>query len=459
MDGNDRNPPSGGMSSRVLKETLTAIRQGPWRRDEDNGWLGGVCAGVATRTGSSPMAVRAVAVVAGVAIIGIFAYLAAWSLMPNLKDEVVVEEATRGKASAVAVVIATVLSIPLCAVAWIGSVVRSFVPFFAFLLLLVLIIAWMVRRPGQPGVDGEPPTFQRTQPVDLTKGPRSPITTGSASSHPSPMTPPPWPSQQSSEWAPGVGALDQEQIRAKGDHARKVRREERRTTRMPRLVLLLVIVLVFAVPAAVARIVGTAPGHAPVPWAVFSLLGVLSLIGTGLALNGFRGGILWLLIPPLMLASLTITGFHTHGMSFTNGSIRVKPDRLAADQTYTNGVGSSTIDLRNISPATMPDHARVHARTTLGNLSITVPAGVRVKVRLSTHIGATTFINDDSSQLTLRLGFRAASQEVTIGSGPKTLEIDAETGAGMAYVDTEDPLAPIIPKGEVTVPRDTPGDD
>jgi len=51
--------------------------------DKKNGWIAGVCAGIARRTGVDPVIVRAAAIVSGVFLpkITIAAYLLAWLLL------------------------------------------------------------------------------------------------------------------------------------------------------------------------------------------------------------------------------------------------------------------------------------------------------------------------------------------------------------------------------------------
>jgi phage shock protein PspC (stress-responsive transcriptional regulator) len=82
-----------------------------------DGWVGGVCGGIAARTGLDPLIVRGIAVV--VAILGgpaLLCYAAAWLLLPDLHGDIHLERLVRG-----------VFDGPLVAIA--AIVVISFLPF------------------------------------------------------------------------------------------------------------------------------------------------------------------------------------------------------------------------------------------------------------------------------------------------------------------------------------------
>jgi phage shock protein PspC (stress-responsive transcriptional regulator) len=73
-----------------------------WLRSIDirreQGWIGGVCAGIATRLGIDPLIVRGIAVV--VAVLGgpaILLYAAAWLLLPDASDRIHLEDVFRGR--------------------------------------------------------------------------------------------------------------------------------------------------------------------------------------------------------------------------------------------------------------------------------------------------------------------------------------------------------------------------
>jgi phage shock protein PspC (stress-responsive transcriptional regulator) len=87
-----------------------------------DGWIGGVCGGIALRTGLDPLIVRGIAVV--IAILGgpaLFFYAAAWLLLPDTHGEIHLERMLRGifDAPLIAIGILVVLTfIPITQGAW-----------------------------------------------------------------------------------------------------------------------------------------------------------------------------------------------------------------------------------------------------------------------------------------------------------------------------------------------------
>ncbi len=63
-----------------------------------DGWIGGVCAGIAARLGIDPLIVRGIAVVAAVLGAPVFLfYAAAWALLPDTNDRIHAERLVRGE--------------------------------------------------------------------------------------------------------------------------------------------------------------------------------------------------------------------------------------------------------------------------------------------------------------------------------------------------------------------------
>ncbi|WP_114908146.1 PspC domain-containing protein [Ornithinimicrobium murale] len=105
-------PQTGSRRPNGTDTFLDGLRRIDMRRSDD-GWIGGVCAGLATRLGLDPLVIRALFAVLGLALgLGILAYLAAWLLVPDTDEKVHLEEALRhGEAGSVVLLVATVLSI------------------------------------------------------------------------------------------------------------------------------------------------------------------------------------------------------------------------------------------------------------------------------------------------------------------------------------------------------------
>jgi phage shock protein PspC (stress-responsive transcriptional regulator) len=88
----------------------------------ENGWLGGVCGGVAARLGIDPIIVRGVVVV--IALLGgpaFLFYAAAWALLPDTQDRIHLERMLRGvfdPASIAIVVMAILTFLPIAQGVW-----------------------------------------------------------------------------------------------------------------------------------------------------------------------------------------------------------------------------------------------------------------------------------------------------------------------------------------------------
>jgi len=160
--------PNGGPGSGFFADLR---RAGVPRRD---GWIGGVCAGVAARIGLDPIIVRGIVVV--LAVLGapfLLIYAAAWLLLPDLEGRIHLEQLFRGvvdPALAGIAVMTVVGIIPLVQGGWLGwrwwpdlpalpdplFGVDLSVPLRLFWVLLLLgglaaLVVWLVRRAGATG--------------------------------------------------------------------------------------------------------------------------------------------------------------------------------------------------------------------------------------------------------------------------------------------------------------------
>ena len=80
----------------TLDRGLGQLQRSPLRRDSTKGVIGGVCAGIAERTGASVVAVRMAAVFLGLFFgAGLGAYLLAWALLPDQAGATHAEQAVR----------------------------------------------------------------------------------------------------------------------------------------------------------------------------------------------------------------------------------------------------------------------------------------------------------------------------------------------------------------------------
>ena len=79
-----------------------------------DGWVGGVCAGIAARTGLDPLVVRGVVLV--IAVLGgpvLFLYAVAWALLPDWAGRIHAEDVVRGRFEPAAIAIGAILVVSL----------------------------------------------------------------------------------------------------------------------------------------------------------------------------------------------------------------------------------------------------------------------------------------------------------------------------------------------------------
>ena len=198
--------PAGESVSSVAPDETTQPRADnrffAWIRSLDlvrqPGWIGGVCAGIATRLGIDPVIVRAIFVV--VAVLGgpaILLYAAAWLLLPDTAGKIHLEQVLRGRfESPVAGIIALVAlsMLPVAQGFWFAgswfwgetnpgdSIGRAFWV-IVVLGLLTWFIVWIARRantvpaaerlvppaPTAAGAAGAPAAFAEATPTAPTE--------------------------------------------------------------------------------------------------------------------------------------------------------------------------------------------------------------------------------------------------------------------------------------------------
>ncbi len=119
------------------------------------GWVGGVCSGLAARMGVDPLVVRGIFVVAALlALPALLVYAIAWALMPDEEGRIHLEQLTRGRfdPAMVAILIAFAIGlVPVVPLVFFGSFIPSDLFFGALVAVLVLglltwLIVWAVRR-------------------------------------------------------------------------------------------------------------------------------------------------------------------------------------------------------------------------------------------------------------------------------------------------------------------------
>ncbi|MDQ1483798.1 MAG: hypothetical protein QOF35_1874, partial [Actinomycetota bacterium] len=153
-----------------------ALRGFGIRRRTDDKWIAGVCSGIADRLGIDPVIVRAGLVLLSLLWgFGITVYLVAWALLPNDKDEIVVQRALAGHFASIMVVVFAALAL-FGGSSW-G---HSGWGFPWGLALTGLLLWWLVKRSGQrPDDDQRVSSSPSGAATTFAKGP-APATSGTA---------------------------------------------------------------------------------------------------------------------------------------------------------------------------------------------------------------------------------------------------------------------------------------
>ena len=389
------------------------------------GWIGGVCAGIASRLGIDPLIVRGIAVV--IAILGgpaILLYAAAWLLLPDSTDKIHLEEIFRGRVEPAAAGIAAFFILALLPVTqgfwyagasfwgvpdW-GSGVGRVLWTLVLIGLLVGFIIWLARR--------------------VNPGPTPPRDTTSASAAPSAA----FVASETDVSAPPTGATEPEvaewrdqqaQVRAEQQAfrnqqasdraaanraaaeearaARAVQHEKERAayalTRSHPLYSLIVIGL--ALVAGGLAVVTLSSGQPTLFSIVVGLATTLAVLAVGIIINGVRGkrsggasGMAWIVLVPLVLAGGAAWGNDTSLR--WDETVTLSPGN---SQSFQLAAGRVELDLTRVGipdPNVDGEIDLVDLNVGAGQITVIVPEGVNVQ--FSSTVGAGDIIVGDVAQ-------------------------------------------------------------
>ncbi|MGB7448660.1 MAG: PspC domain-containing protein, partial [Ornithinimicrobium sp.] len=160
------------------------LRRMDLRRSPD-GWLGGVCSGLAHRVGLDPLVVRAGTVLLVVFFgLGLLLYLLAWAFIPDTRERTHVEEGLRhGAASSIFLLVITSLVLLGSLPWWAGSAFGFDGGFGLVGLLVTALLAWAVwtvwKNRAAPGsfayaTDGSTPAASSAGSTATTRTPPPP---------------------------------------------------------------------------------------------------------------------------------------------------------------------------------------------------------------------------------------------------------------------------------------------
>jgi len=314
------------------------------------GWIGGVCAGIATRIGVDPIIVRGIAVV--LAVLGgplLLAYAAAWMLLPDHTGKIHAEELGRGNfeppvAGAGLLVLLSLLpsgpgfwfsdvswGLPYVGPGDFGGVARA-IWTLAIIASAIWFVVWIVRRSGRGSAReadaGSPAYGSPAYSMPGSSAASAPGTSpSSASSYapntatgyapayaatvpmaPAPVGPPPTDATELAAWTAQQARFKQErdefvkseeetrraafaahtaeQRRIRDDRAAAYR-AERRLTRSNPLYTLVAIGLALVIGALVSLVVGDYAFTTR--GLVAGLAAALAVLGAAIVINGIRG--------------------------------------------------------------------------------------------------------------------------------------------------------------------------
>lgn len=367
--------------------------RGPLRRDRRSRAVAGVCGGLGRHLGTDPVIFRILFVVFSfVGGLGLLAYAAAWLFVPQEGAEQ--SEAHRmltGNNPWMAALMAIGLGLGvIAAVSALSNGLSGMWPMWLIAGAVFAVLLWRGDiKLGRYVTFGQqrPPTWwqqpvpngEQTEPVE---GPQSSDEGGDDGAEPRDEVPPHYAAYAAAPPSFGIGpdsGLGSDIGLAAAENTRPLRTRRRSYGG-----------LVLANLLAVAGALGVlnAAGVISLTWLSGGAL-VLMLLGGGMVIGGLFGkttGLvpvgLVLAIPLILLAAV---GVPLHG---TVGDAEWAPASAAAvHPLYQVGIGDGSLDLSNAAPGAGRT-LRVSAQVGIGDLDITLPANVDVKVQAHDGVGS-----------------------------------------------------------------------
>jgi phage shock protein PspC (stress-responsive transcriptional regulator) len=374
------------------------------------GWVGGVCAGIASRLGVDPLIVRGILVV--VAVLGgpaLLVYAAAWLLLPDRDDKIHLEEVFSGRLeSPVAGIGALILfsMLPVTQGFWYAGSAFWGQPFWGesvgralWTVVLLGLIVWFVvfiarrsgrapERPAAPGTRADTAAQPAASALTLDKktpGARPPAPAATASQEEFAA----WREQQaqwkvenaafraqqaSEQQAASLAA--QAQYRAEREARRAVERARHARTRSNPLYSFVAIGASFVVGGFVTLAVGD--GEVSGAALLAGLGSMLAVLALAIIVNGARGrrpgGSQGLAV--VVLGVVLVAAVLPHGPNITYAdNARFAPvpgDAPYSSDTYFTGTGDTMLDLRDYFAEPVPAS---QTEQVFGNLAVVAGIG------------------------------------------------------------------------------------
>lgn len=400
------------------------LRRIDMRRSED-GWIGGVAAGIAHRLGLDPIVIRAGFVLLGLVFgIGLLVYLAAWLLIPDTRDRTHLERAMReGDGTSIVLLVFAVI-VAFSSLPWWGGD-RGFYGgwggwWFVGLLLLSLLFwggwtAWerreapgsMSRMTGSTGPTSPPP------PPPGTPGtPGAGAQTGGPTytGHPGPA--PAGPSGPTA--MPPVAPAPRPKRRAGGAVAG--------------LIATGLALVTYGSLDWAARTYDWPGSHYVI--AVAGTLAVLGAVVLVLGLAGRRSGFPGFLAGMALFVT-AVTAPLPENISFVGGvgDREWTPTAVTELEPFRLGIGEGSLDLRGLD-LTELDGEEVVASVGIGQLNVIVPEEMTVRVRANSAVGAVNLRESDFGVPDRSTGGAGVSEDRLLGTGEPDLVLDLNVGVG-----------------------------
>ncbi|RNI22212.1 PspC domain-containing protein [Flexivirga caeni] len=418
----------------ALDRFFGAARRLGVQRDGERKWIGGVAAGLARRWGVDPLIVRAGFILASCLFgFGVPLYFLGWALLPDDRSEIAAEKAVRH---------GDLASIALCVLAVVLSC-GGFGAFWSFghgwgmggqaIVLAGLALAFVAWNGHGPGA---------RHPEESTREWISRIT-DTVRAQPW-DNPPQGPSAGNRAAAAGAVAREGSGIDLSKQDAPAppweptapappfvpVRVKRPRLGAALTFTILGISVLAGAFTALV--LVGTSHGGSAlqVGLAAGAAVAAVALVIGGLA--GRRGGVLGPLAMLAALLALATSVVAPKGMPWT-GSIGDESWRptTVAQHNYAMRIGNGDLDLRSLDVNSLPERTDLHARVNIGQLTISVPRGVTVRVAGHARIGGIELVRQNAVDSPVSsYGGIDTRHTITVGDGPKVIDLSAEVGTG-----------------------------
>ena len=437
------SPTSEGQHS-GLDSFFSAVRGIGIRRRTDNKWVGGVCSGIASRLRIDPVVVRAGLILlilfGGV---GIAAYLVAWVLLPDSQDRIAAERALRdGDAGSIVLLVIAAIALFSGFPWWFGGHDGAWG--FPWGLLVLAAIVWVVvRRSRNGGHAGQPPLSPSAGADTVSPAASSqPGLSAGPSAGPGQATSQTWPDQaatwggQAGEPAGTWSGQHGEQAGAWGEQAATARRSRRRSGGL--LMTLVAVGLAMVAYGGTLWLgdrLGFSGDHHVI--ALAATLAALGLLVLGLGVAGWRTGFVGVLAILTALATLgsgAVADGARWGGRLGDATWTPTAASLAAGgSSYRIGVGDGQLDLRGL-PVDGLANPTIPARVGMGELTVVVPEGLTLALRGHVGLGEITVPEPDRTRP--RDG-SDVQQNVTVGTGPAEVTVDANVGVGQITVVKE----------------------